>query len=361
MRPVFATIHLGHLAHNYQLLQQKAGDSKVIAVVKADAYGHGLKPVAKTLFDEGCRFFAVTDAEEGALLRTILNEHAHGTCHILLLSGLCDKNDAIAAQQYHLTPVISAQNQLQYLLEIHFKGDVWLKVDTGMHRIGTTDLHEMIAQIHNSPINLSGIMSHLACADTPQHPSNQAQLAAFKVIQESTHAPAYSLLNSAGLTSMPEACFDFVRPGIALYGAEPIPDQPLGLKPVMQLKSKIIQVCPIQAGESASYGATWTAPKFTHIAVAALGYADGLPRLLSNQGKAAHHSGVLPIVGRVCMDHCLLEVDNKQVRVGDEVTFFGYNQAPLANDVASQCQTIAYEIFTGISTRVTRHYIKDGL
>jgi alanine racemase len=344
------------LAHNYNILRQKAGDSSIIAVIKANAYGHGIEAVATALHDEGCTSFAVTDAEEGTKLRNILPKT---NCDILILSGIFDSNDALLAKQHHLTPVITGTKQLQLLTSSQFTGSVWLKVDTGMNRIGASGLDHLITEVSNSAVQLAGIMSHLACADTPLHPLNSIQADAFETIQSNTHAPLYSLLNSAGIITHPSSAYGAVRPGIALYGAEPVPTQPLGLKPVMQLSAQIMQIRLIQAGESVSYGATWIAKETTHVAVVGLGYADGLPRLLSNQGEAWHSSGHLPIIGRVCMDYCLLAVDSNKVKEGDEVIFFGFEHgAPLANDVAIQCQTIAYEIFTSISPRVTRHYIR---
>ncbi|MDX8387241.1 MAG: alanine racemase [Ghiorsea sp.] len=356
MRPVFATIHLGHLAHNYKLLQETVGSTDIIAVVKANAYGHGLNAAAKTLYQEGCTSFAVTDAEEGVQLRSTLTNPA---CKILLLSGLFDANDALLSIRHHLTPVITKARQLQYLIDAQFQDEVWLKVDTGMNRIGATNLDALIKLVKSSPVQLAGIMSHLACADIPEHPLNRLQFKAFENIQKRHTSTAYSLLNSAGIIANPEAKYDAVRPGIALYGIEPIPSRPLGLKPVMQLTAEVLQVLPIQVGDSVSYGATWTAKEPAHVAVVGLGYGDGLPRLLSNLGEALHHSGHLPIIGRVCMDYCLLAVDSDKVKEGDKVTFFGFKDgAPLAYNVANQCQTITYEIFTGISPRVTREYIR---
>ena len=363
MRPILAKIHLGHLAYNFRLLQQKAAPSSIMAVVKADAYGHGLIPVAETLFAEGCRSFAVTDADEGALLRISLSENMAKTIDIILLSGLFDESDAQLILNHALIPVVSAPHHLDWLQGVGFKGSVWLKLDTGMSRIGAENTEDMLQSIHQYSMTLAGIMSHLACADTPEHPLNQEQLLKFESIQQHTQAPAYSLLNSAGITAYSsEIQTDFVRPGIALYGAEPIPSRPLGLKPVMQLSGQILQVRDIQADESVSYGATWAAKEDTRIAVVGLGYGDGLPRALSNLGNAHHYNaGLLPIVGRVCMDYCMLAVNNHHVQLGDEVIFFGFDeQTPTANEVAHLCRTISYELFTGINPRVTRRYLKES-
>lgn len=356
MRPAALTIHLGHLALNYRLLRTCALPSEIMAVIKANAYGHGLLDVADALMQEGCKTFAVTDATEGVLLR----QHTHQDINIILLSGIFDAEDACLCKTYQLIPVLSQIEQLNYLKSTHYAGHIWLKVDTGMSRIGVASLGDFVTQIQDYPFHIAGIMSHLACADTPEAPLNRMQLDAFRQLQQTTNFPAYSLLNSAGLIGLSSQInTDIVRPGIALYGDEPIPSQPLGLKPVMQLSSKIIQLRPIKKGQGVSYGATWIAPTDMQIAVVAMGYADGLPRLLSNQGEVLHKSGRLPIVGRICMDYCLLAVTTNTVQTGDEVIFFGYTQhAPTATEVAQQCQTISYELFTGMQSRLTRQYLK---
>jgi len=356
MRPATLTINLEHLIWNYNLLQKQAGKASIMAVVKANAYGHGLVPIAKALYQAGCRNFAVTDANEGRKLRAELPQNSN----IVVFSGVFDAEDATLCQKHMLTPVVARPEQLQLLDKAGFATKLWLKIDTGMSRIGATALPELIHAIP-STMQLAGIMSHLACADTPKHPLNQQQIALFNTIQQTTQAPAYSLFNSAGLIAFSQHIPpDIVRPGLALYGIEPIPTQTLGLKPVMQLSSRIMQVRSIQKGDSVSYDATWTAPDDMHIAIVALGYADGLPRLLSNQGQAWVNGHLLSIVGKVCMDYCMLAITQHDVQTGDEVVFFGYHDGqPTANHVATQCQSISYELFTQIPSRLPRTYVKE--
>jgi len=355
MRPATLTINLNHLRHNYALLKNKACDAEIMAVVKANAYGHGLVPVSQALYQEGCRSFAVTDALEGSLLRPYLPDDAT----IILFSGLFDADDAKLCCQHQLTPVITEPAQLKLLSAQDFQGKVWVKVDTGMLRLGADNLPALMDGIQQSNIQLAGVMSHLACADTPEHPLNQQQIKAFQTIQNNVAAPAYSLFNSAGLIALSDKLdTQVMRPGIALYGIEPIPSQPLGLQPIAQLSSQIMQVRDIKKGESVSYAASWVAPQDMRIAVVAMGYADGLPRLLSNQGKGVCKGMSLPIVGKVCMDYCLLGIDDEAIHAGDEVFFFGHaKNLPQANQVAEQCQTISYELFTGLGTRLNREYI----
>ncbi len=357
MRPVSLTFNLEHLLWNYHLLHKQAGESSIMAVVKANAYGHGMIQVSQTLFRAGCRQFAVTDAAEG----TILRQHLPHDADIILLSGIFDADDAQSCVVNHLTPVVSHIQHIQYLASSDFHGQAWLKVDTGMNRIGADDVAYLLDTMQHHHIQLAGIMSHLACADTPEHPLNQQQIQAFKSIQEQHHAPAYSLMNSAGLVAlMSDIDTDVVRPGIGLYGIEPIPSQPLGLKPVMQLSGSILQTRLVKTGESVSYGATWVASRDTWIGIVSLGYADGLPRILSNQGQLHHASGALPIIGRICMDYCMVSIDPLHVNQGDTVHVFGFEaNLPTANHVAAQCHTITYELLTSIPARVPRQYIEE--
>jgi len=320
-----------------------------MAVVKANAYGHGLNLIAPTLLEEGCERFAVTDAEEGTALRNILGTNAE----IVILSGIFDAEDASLCQRHRLTPVVTEFRHLLALNRVAFQGAVWLKVDTGMRRLGCEDMQRMLTGSRKSGIRVAGIMSHLACADSPDHPLNQRQVEAFHRYLSTLPSPLpASLLNSAGLATMPEHGLDVVRPGIALYGAEPVRDRPLGLKPVMQLCGRIMQLRRVRKGESVSYGASFIAPEDMRIAVVALGYGDGLPRALSNRGFGRCNAAILSIVGRVCMDHCLLDVGEVEIAIGDEVEFWG-EHVPVPT-VAETAGTIAYELFTGVTARVHR-------
>jgi len=352
-RPAIARINLDHLKHNYHLLETRSGGASIMAVVKANAYGHGLHLVAPALFETGCRSFAVTDAEEGVRLRRCL---ADDTASIILLSGIFDADDAALCATHHFIPAISEPEHIALLQKSDFHDSVWIKVDTGMSRIGATDPAALVRLAHDAGIGLAGIMSHLACADTPEHPMNQAQFQAFNALHQqiAPSAPA-SLLNSAGLIAMPEHKFDVVRPGIALYGAEPVVSEPIGLKPVMQLTGKIMQLRNLGRGESVSYGASFIAGKDMRVAVVSLGYADGVPRGLSNLGRVAIRNQVCPIIGRVCMDYTLVDVSECACEEGDMVEFWG--EAIPANDVALLLDTISYTLFTGVGERVLREAV----
>jgi alanine racemase len=349
-RPAIAHIHPEHLRHNYRILRQHAGNANIMAIVKANAYGHGIELVAPVLFDEGCRHFGVTDATEGRQLRHLLKTEK---AEITVLSGIFDQQDAELAVINRLTPTITETEQLALLHDANFRGRVWIKVDTGMNRLGASDVKKLIRQCRQTGIHICGMISHLACADIPEHPLNKQQAHAFTILRREVapDLPA-SLLNSAGMVSMPEYCLNMVRPGIALYGSEPLADQPLGLKPVMQLTGGVMQIREIPAGAQISYGATYTADRTMRIAVVSMGYADGLPRRLSNRGYAFFAGQKLNIVGRVCMDYTMLDVTDVEVKSGDIVEFWGTHI--LANDVARSIDTISYSLFTGIGTRVRR-------
>jgi len=349
MRPAIANINIENLRQNYHLISSRAGSAKIMAVVKANAYGHGLDLISTALFEEGCRDFSVTDANEGRELRKLLPDAES----IVLLSGIFDAEDAELACEFSLTPTITSMDQLILLQTAAFNDSVWIKINTGMQRLGADDPALLIEQCRAINIDVAGIMSHLACADTPEHPLNRAQAEEFarQCQQLGSQLPA-SLLNSAGLVALPNEMYEFIRPGLALYGAEPVPTEPLGVKPVMQLTGEVMHVRNITKGVSLSYGASFTAPHDMKVAIISLGYGDGLPRILSNCGHASAEGDNFPIVGRICMDYCLIDCSESALKPGDNVEFWGETLA--ASDVANLTNTIAYELFTGVGKRVCR-------
>jgi alanine racemase len=353
-RPAIAYINLDHLRYNYRLLKERVCQTKIMAIVKANAYGHGLNLVAPVLYEEGCRNYGVSDAKEGEHLRDLLNnEDSQNKAEIVLLSGIFDIEDALLACSKHLTPAITEQTQVTLLHKAGFRGSIWIKVNSGMNRLGAADPGSLLRECLQQGLEVRGIMSHLACADTPEHPQNRLQAKVFNRICEDVAAGAHkSLLNSGGIIALPEYALDIVRPGIALYGSEPVSNKPMGLKPVMSLSGQIMQIREISAGETVSYGASFTAAKAMRIAVISLGYADGVPRALSNCGFVSCNGKKLPITGRVCMDYTMVDVTNAEVNDGDTVEFWG--NLILADDVAAILDTISYTLFTGVGERVRR-------
>jgi len=353
-RPAIAWINLDHLRYNYRLLKQRLGRAETMAIVKANAYGHGLNLVAPALYAEDCRNFGVSDANEGETLRKLLSDNDRcNKAEIVLLSGVFDLEDARLACSEHLIPAITEHAQIDLLLKAGFRDSVWIKVNSGMNRLGAANPKTLLHECLQMGLEVRGIMSHLACGDMPEHPQNQSQARMFTQICEDIVSDIpRSLLNSGGIIAMPEYALDIVRPGIALYGSEPVSNRPLGLKPVMSLTGQIMQIRDISAGETVSYGASFTAAKAMRIAVISLGYADGVPRELSNCGLVSCNGQELPITGRVCMDYTMVDASNAEIDNGDTVEFWG--NSLLADEVATKLGTISYTLFTGVGERVRR-------
>ncbi len=354
-RPVVARMCGGALRHNYQLIRSQAGDAQVMAVVKADGYGHGLAETADVLRQEGCRSFAVTDAGEGVRLHGVLAERMkEEPCEITLLSGVFDDEDARGVVEYGLTPVIHDKEEIARLRRVRFHGPLWLKMETGMNRLGADPARQLLDRCYRCRWPVRGLLSHLACADDAAHPLNGQQIERMRShLNLLGPGLSGSLLNSAGIVNFPEAAFDVVRPGIALYGGQPVAARAIDLQPVMCLEAEIMQIHRVDAGASVSYGAEFVAEQPMRVAVVAAGYGDGIPRSLGEHGGAVSCKGeLLPIVGRICMDYTMIDVSGSSARVGDPVQFWG--DVVSADAVATQCGTISYELFTGVNRRVRR-------
>jgi len=322
-----------------------------MAVIKANAYGHGLQHVAPTLQDEGCSNFGVTDAREGAALDALLANRSD--TDITLLSGIFDADDARLCEALRLTPVITEPAQVELLRQTRFRGEVWIKIDSGMNRLGAAKPAALITRCSRNNIHVRGLMSHLACADTPEHPLNAIQTERFDTLCRALLPDARrSLLNSAGMATLPDHRHHLCRPGIALYGSQPVAGLKLDLKPVMQLCGAVMQIRQVRAGSSISYGADFVARQDMRIAVISLGYGDGLPRRYSGIGRCIRNGAELPVTGRICMDYTLLDAGDSDLKEGDSVEFWG--NLIDADEIAERLGTISYELFTGINERVRR-------
>ncbi|RMH49823.1 MAG: alanine racemase [Zetaproteobacteria bacterium] len=356
-RPVTARMEGAALQHNYRLLAGLTPEARLMAVVKADGYGHGLEGVAGALWDAGCRDFAVTDAEEGARLRSLLHareEEWGERASVTLFSGLFDDEDARLVVAHELAPVIHSQEEVARLRRARFSGGLWLKVETGMNRLGADHVRQLLDRCYRCRWPVRGLLSHLACADLPEHPLNARQIERMRShLNLLGPGLSGSLLNSAGMVHFPEAAFDVVRPGIALYGSQPVAGGSLDLRPVMRLEAEIMQIHRVEAGGAVSYGAEYVATRPMRVAVVAAGYGDGVPRRLGCVGGEVWCGGErFPIVGRVCMDYTMIDVTGSTLRVGDRVQFWG-DGIPV-DAVAARCGTIGYELFTGVNRRVRR-------
>jgi len=367
-RPTRAIIHRDAIAHNYREIQALLSPkAEVMAVVKADAYGHGAPAVAAELSALGCPAFAVALASEGAVLR-----ESGITAPIIVLGGIFHEDCHIIFRD-NLTPVIHNLESallIQRLAEAEgLIKDVHLKIDTGMARIGIrpSDIPSFFKRLTClKNIRLEGLLSHFVEADVPGSPFTTSQLKAFKEAAELAARLGFDvkylhMANSAAIARMKEAHFDLVRPGIMLYGSYPAPDltEKIRLKPVMELKTEVLQLKCLPAGSPVSYGRTFVTERDSLIATLPVGYGDGLPRSLSGKGDVLIKGARAPIIGLICMDLTVCDVtDIKGVQPGDEVTIIGRDgdEEIRAEELAKKTGTISYEIFCNISKRVPRVY-----
>jgi len=356
-----ALIDLAALRHNLAQVRRLAPTSQVLGVVKADAYGHGLVAVARSLA-QGSDALGVATFEEALVLRA-----ADISRPILLMEGVLSIEQLLTASELDLQIVVHQPWQLSMLLEAYLPRPltVWLKVDTGMHRLGM-DLNACALfwqQLkHSSNVRDLLLMSHMACADEPGHPLNQRQAEQFQRLLQSLPAPVASLANSATILDFPELHCQWVRPGLMLYGATPFADRSsatLGLQPVMHLQSRIIARSTVAAGEPVGYGATWTAPRQTQVAVVAIGYGDGYPRHLSGPAQVLIKGQRCPVVGRVSMDMITVDVSAlPDAGPNTEVTLWGPGLP--VEEVAGWASTVNYELLCQVTGRVPREYINGA-
>lgn len=354
MRPAQALIDLAALRHNYQLARQCSG-GKALAVVKADAYGHGAVICAQALQAEAGGF-AVACIEEALELRA-----AGITQPILLLEGFFEASELALIDQHQLWCVVHSLWQLDAIEQARLSRplQVWLKLDSGMHRVG---LFPEQYQAAYQRLQASGkvdkivLMSHFARADELDCARTEEQLAVFNTAREGLQAEV-SLRNSPAILGWPQVPSDWVRPGIMLYGATPFEQAQVlaaQLKPVMTLQSKIISVRELPVGEPVGYAARFVAERPTRVGVVAMGYADGYPRHTPTGTPVAVDGQLTRIIGRVSMDMLTVDLtDLPQAGLGSRVELWGAQV--LASDVAAQAQTIPYQIFCNLR-RVPRLY-----
>ena len=350
---VSATIDTGALRHNLQVIRRLAPKSRVMAVIKANAYGHGLIAVAKAL--EGADAFAVARIGEALVLR-----EAGIKTPIVLLEGVFDSEQVAAAAAGDFEPVVHTQEQIELLLaapaEARFK--VWLKLDSGMNRLGFKAeafpaAHAALSRAAalKAPINL---ITHLACADTPELPATAEQLMVFETATRSM-AGERSVVSSAALLGFSDAHADWVRPGLLLYGVSPFrgaTGTDHGVRPVMTVRSQIIAVKDLAVGDRVGYGGDWTATRPTRLAIVSVGYGDGYPRSARSGTPVLVNGEHAALVGRVSMD--MIAIDTTDVRrapkVGDPVVLWGEGLA--IEEVAIWAESIPYTLLCGINQRV---------
>lgn len=353
-------IDLTALINNYHYLDQKTPSARCGAVVKANAYGLGMLPIVQALQKTKCRDFFVAYLDEGIALRSILDS----TYNIYVLNGLFPHN-VKPFLDYQLAPVLNDIEQLKLWVQLcqenNYNYPAALQFDTGMSRFGL-DIGDIniIKQQSLYPFVPTLIISHLACADAPLHPANQQQLHKFTTIKTYFPSIPASLSASSGIFLGNDWHFDLVRPGAALYGINPIPEEKNPMQPVISLRSKILQLRHIPKGASVGYGATFTAPKPLYLAIVSLGYADGFFRNLSNkiQVNHIHYPEIaLPIVGRISMDCLCIDITNlpiNTIHIADEIEIIGSHCS--LDKIAKTADTIGYEILTSLGNRFHRIY-----
>ena len=355
-----ATIHLDAIRHNLQVAKQQALAAKTWSVIKANGYGHGAEQVALALADlsDG---FAVATLDEAKSLYDVGIRNP-----ILLLEGVVapDQLPTCAAFDFHV--MLHSVEHFDWLTQVSLASPitVWIKVDTGMHRLGMTpDQALAVAEklSRHPEIRFAGFMSHFACADTPEHPLNQMQLDSFApfVSWTSDSTPvATSCANSAAIFAFPASHGQWLRPGIMLYGSTPFADQSaaeLGLQPAMTLSARVIALRQIQPGENVGYCARWQAQRPSTIATVAIGYGDGYPRAAPDGTPVWINQQRATLVGTVSMDMITIDVtDVSSVQVGDCVELWGNHVA--VDEVASACGTIGYELLTRLTSRLRLEY-----
>ncbi|MFW0796124.1 alanine racemase [Gordonia sp. CPCC 205515] len=368
-----ATVDLDAIAHNLGVVRETSG-GEVLAVVKADAYGHGAVPVARALLAAGAAELGVAHIGEASALRAAgIDAHITAWLHHPSADfgvAIDDDIDIALSSRRQLESVVAAATARGTAATIT------VKVDTGLNRSGVAvdewaDFADDLAKARASgAVVVRGIMCHLARGDEPEHPLNSAQAqrldsAAADLRRLGAPAEVMHIANSPAALTRPDLTRDLVRPGIALYGRTPIPERgEFGLIPAMTLTAEVSLVKKLAAGQGVSYSHTWVSSSDTTIAVIPAGYADGVPRLLSGAIVARIGEETFPGVGRICMDQFVIDLgpDGGGVREGDIAELFGTGRdgGPTARDWADQIGTIDYEIVSGIGSRATRRYTGGG-
>ncbi len=354
-RPIYLALDFSALTHNLERVRCLAPKSRIIAMVKANAYGHGLVPVAKVLA-AGVDMLGVAGIDEALVLR-----EASVNTPILLLEGAFSGEELALAVEYELELVIHQEEQLCWLEQAILPKPlkVWLKIDTGMHRLGCSKeeaahFYERLLQCRQVNADI-GLMTHFAVADLENDPFTQLQMSSFESITHSWTGPK-SLANSAAIMAWPQTQADYVRPGLMLYGISPFSHNTavdLGLKPVMTFRTELIAVHQCKQNDTIGYGRRYTCPAAMPIGVVAAGYGDGYPRHAKNGTPILVNGVRVPLIGTVSMDMLMVDLRPlKQANVGDSVTLWG--EGLPVEEVAYYADTIPYELVSRIMPRVRR-------
>jgi alanine racemase len=359
------TVDLAALSRNYQHLKKAAPNARVSSVVKANGYGTGAVTVAKRLAREGCDLFFVGYLD-GALELRRAGDPRFDQADIAVLNGLLPGCEAAYAE-HGIIPVLNSLDDIArwrtFTTTQAKPSPAYIHIDTGMNRLGLPpEEFEIFAsgQDNLAPFPVPYVLSHLACADEPDHPLNAKQLERFKAALSRLPDSKASLANSAGTLNGPPYHFDMVRPGVALYGGNPFSKAPNPMESVVGLKARVLQVRQIGEASTVGYGATYKAATPRRVATLSLGYADGIFRALSASGFAVRADGYeLPLVGRVSMDLVSVDISAAPeglIEPGAWVSIFG--DGITVDDVGAAAGTIGYEILTSLGSRYAKRYVE---
>lgn len=342
-----AWIHLDAIARNLDLARQCAPKAKVMAVVKGDAYGHGALRVSQSLDVDA---LGVARVSEGVALREGGVESP-----IVVLEGFIDESELDVCRINRLVPTLHSTYQVEVLKgSRHGDMGVWIKVDSGMHRLGFSPEEFRLGMTTGDPLNIVGVMSHLANADDKNNPENRDQI---EVFNELTHDLdcELSMANSGAILNYARSHYDWIRPGIMLYGSSPSGETDPRLAAAMTLTAPVVSINRIIAGESIGYGSRWAAERDTRVAVLGIGYADGYPREMPQGTPVLIGGERRPIVGTISMDMTFVELgEDDEVRPGDTAVMWGRG-LPI-DEIAALKDTIAYTLMSGLTPRVERRY-----
>ncbi|MFA5041416.1 MAG: alanine racemase [Bdellovibrionales bacterium] len=352
-RKTLCTLSTANLLHNLETIKAKTQKAKILAMVKANAYGHGIRSVSQRLQGH-VDALGVASIDEGLALR-----QAGVTTPITLVEGVFAPDELITASEQGFSIVFHSRHQIEWLQQTKLptKVEAWLKINTGMGRLGFSaeEGSEAMRILSESPSILHpiGIISHFACADEPHHPMNAKQIEAFRAFTKKHQGPK-SFCNSAAIFAFPEMHYDWVRPGLALYGASPlagISAASLGLKPVMTFTTELIAIQQFKKGEAIGYGAGFTCPEDMTVGIASVGYGDGYPRLVKEGTSVLVGEERCSLVGRIAMDMAAVDLRYcPGAAVGDKVTLWG--EGLPVEELAEYSDRVAYDLLTGIQNRV---------
>jgi alanine racemase len=359
------TVDLNALVANWRKLEKTAVPAECSAVIKANAYGCGIEPVARALAKAGCKTFFVATLDEATAARA-----AAPSAGLYVLNGFIQNTGEVYAK-INARPVIGDLNELAewdvFCRRTQWAGGAAIHIDTGMQRLGLTmaEAQGLIPRINAGDHGISLVMSHLACAENLNHPMNAKQLAAFREIASAFAGVPASFSNSSGIFLGSPYHFDMVRPGAALYGVNPTPEADNPMQPVVELKGRVTQIRDVERGETVGYGGSWTARRPTRLAIVSAGYADGYFRAASSndgtRGAEVIAAGKrCPVAGRISMDLMavdITDIEKNAVRRGHMVTLLG--EGITADELGHHFGTIGYEVLTSLGSRYARVYNGD--